>query len=315
MSEILCPNKITCADGVDFPISNYTSEGPEQVQQFYSVLFPESWVKPGCLSLCVSTVSQAAANLCALTQAAACNPPPICVGETCYGGEGGEDDGGGEGGGGGGPKSNIFYNTAQDCSVNCPDGSPFTSTIPAGTFSASTQAAADARANAYACELSASNLICIGDLTNAGACAGTAYVGVVGILSVHGVSNVEIITGDLPIGFSLTFSNQSFTVSGNTANPGQYDFRVKVENLFGNSDEKDFTLYVIEIAQSSLPNAQVGVAYSQTLTANGPTLGVVTWAVLSGALPAGLSLVGNTISGTPTAAQVSPFIISMSDER
>lgn len=318
MSAILCGYKIVCADGIDFPISNYTSEGPEQVQQFHSVLFPESWVKQGCLSLCVSNVSQAAADLCALTQAAACNPPPICVGSTCSGGNGGggggNEGGGGDGGGGG---ANVFYNTAQDCSVNCPDGSPFTSTIPAGTFSASTQAAADARANAYACELSRASLLCIGDLTNDGACAGTAYTGIVGILSVRGVFNVEVISGDLPVGFSLTFNNQSFTISGNTANPGQYDFRVKVDDVIGNSDEKDFTLYVIEITQDSLPNGTVGAAYSQTLTSTGPVEGVVTWAVISGALPDGLTLNTATgaITGSPTTAGTYSFIISMTDQR
>lgn len=56
----------------------------------------------------------------------------------------------------------------------------------------------------------------------------------------------------------------------------------------------------LSITTASLPNAQVGVAYSQTLVATGGTT-PYSWSI-SGALPAGLSLNAATgvISGTPT---------------
>jgi large repetitive protein len=49
-----------------------------------------------------------------------------------------------------------------------------------------------------------------------------------------------------------------------------------------------------------LPGGTVGIPYSFTLTASG---GVppYTFALVSGTLPAGLSLVGATVQGTPTA--------------
>ena len=55
------------------------------------------------------------------------------------------------------------------------------------------------------------------------------------------------------------------------------------------------------ILTNSLPNATIGVAYSATLTAQGGTPPIV-WSVISGSLPAGLSLNATTgvISGIPT---------------
>jgi hypothetical protein len=57
------------------------------------------------------------------------------------------------------------------------------------------------------------------------------------------------------------------------------------------------------ITTASLPSGQVGTAYSATLAATGGTT-PYSWAVTSGALPAGLTLNASTgaITGTPTAA-------------
>jgi hypothetical protein len=54
---------------------------------------------------------------------------------------------------------------------------------------------------------------------------------------------------------------------------------------------------------TSLPNGQVGSAYSATLAATGGSL-PYKWTIASGTLPAGLSLNGSagTITGTPTAS-------------
>ncbi len=56
------------------------------------------------------------------------------------------------------------------------------------------------------------------------------------------------------------------------------------------------------ITTTSLPNGQVGTAYSTTLAASGGT-SPYTWSLTAGTLPAGLSLsASGVISGTPTAA-------------
>jgi outer membrane protein OmpA-like peptidoglycan-associated protein len=56
-----------------------------------------------------------------------------------------------------------------------------------------------------------------------------------------------------------------------------------------------------------LPAATQGSFYSTTLSATGDS--PITWSIDSGSLPAGLSLNGNTISGTPTSAGVSTFTV------
>jgi hypothetical protein len=67
------------------------------------------------------------------------------------------------------------------------------------------------------------------------------------------------------------------------------------------------------ITTTSLPNGTVGTAYSQALQATGGT-GTLTWTLVSGSLPANLSLSSSgTISGTPTAAGTATFTVKVTD--
>ncbi|MDO8540474.1 MAG: choice-of-anchor D domain-containing protein [Opitutaceae bacterium] len=71
------------------------------------------------------------------------------------------------------------------------------------------------------------------------------------------------------------------------------------------------------ITTTSLPDGTTGVAYNQTVASTGGDA-VLVWSVLSGSLPAGLSLsnVNNqnsTISGTPTTAATSNFTLQLAD--
>jgi hypothetical protein len=72
------------------------------------------------------------------------------------------------------------------------------------------------------------------------------------------------------------------------------------------------------ISPSTLPNGNVGTPYYQTLTVNGGLGPTYTWSVVSGTLPAGLSLAGSnstaTISGIPTTVQSNvTFAIQVTD--
>jgi hypothetical protein len=69
----------------------------------------------------------------------------------------------------------------------------------------------------------------------------------------------------------------------------------------------------LSITTTSLPNGTLGAAYTQTLLATGGTL-PYTWTLVSGALPAGLTLNSNgTISGTPTATTTANFTVQVRD--
>jgi hypothetical protein len=65
------------------------------------------------------------------------------------------------------------------------------------------------------------------------------------------------------------------------------------------------------ITTTTLPSGTIGVAYSQTLTGTN----VASWSVVSGTLPAGLSLNSSTgqIAGTPTTAGTSAFTVQASN--
>lgn len=68
----------------------------------------------------------------------------------------------------------------------------------------------------------------------------------------------------------------------------------------------------LSITTSSLPGGKVDTTYAQTLTATGGTP-PYTWSVSSSTLPVGLSLTGNTISGTPTSGGTFNFAVQVTD--
>jgi hypothetical protein len=68
----------------------------------------------------------------------------------------------------------------------------------------------------------------------------------------------------------------------------------------------------LQVTTASLPDGTTTVPYSQTLAASGGQ-SPYTWTIISNALPAGLSLSGGVISGTPTAAVTTNFIVQVKD--
>jgi hypothetical protein len=101
---------------------------------------------------------------------------------------------------------------------------------------------------------------------------------------------------------------ETMTVTVGTANV-EADFVVSADNVLPPGQPPPS----ITIDPASLTAAQVGTAYTATLTAAGGT-GPYTFAIASGALPAGLTLTPDgTLSGTPTAGGKFAFTIRATD--
>lgn len=114
-------------------------------------------------------------------------------------------------------------------------------------------------------------------------------------------------------GEKLTIKDgSSLNTNGNMTNNGTIN--VESGGKLEGQPTGDGTLKIAPtITTESLPDGEVGTAYSQTLTATGDT--PITWSV-SGTLPAGLSLEAATgiISGTPTTEKTSTFTVTATND-
>ena len=135
---------------------------------------------------------------------------------------------------------------------------------------------------------------------------GTAYSATLVATGGRAPYSWTLMSGTLPTG--LTFNAAAGTITGTAAalaNSVTLTFRVTDSENPAQQRTASLTLTVtlapFAITTTTLANGQVNVAYSATLAATGGTT-PYTWSVISGALPAGLSLNGATgaITGTPT---------------
>ncbi|NII11066.1 putative Ig domain-containing protein [Oleiagrimonas sp. C23AA] len=136
------------------------------------------------------------------------------------------------------------------------------------------------------------------------------------------------ITG-IPAGLSVTgFNNTSITIAGTPTASGTFTLGVSGTDSSTGTDPSSgknapftvnqaFTLSIsaasMNVTPSSLPSASVGGAYSQPITASGG-IAPYTYAVTSGALPAGMTLsASGLLSGTPTAGGSFTFQVTATD--
>ncbi|MGE5306681.1 MAG: M6 family metalloprotease domain-containing protein [Alphaproteobacteria bacterium] len=110
------------------------------------------------------------------------------------------------------------------------------------------------------------------------------------------------------------------TVSYNNIANGNYTLYVKSRDQAGNEDPtpalEAFTVSVpgpLTIGTTSLPQGEVGVSYNVALGVGGGQLSYVI-GTTSGALPGGLSVVGQNIVGIPTAAGRLRFTLKVTDQ-
>lgn len=126
---------------------------------------------------------------------------------------------------------------------------------------------------------------------------------------------VWTLTGTLPPGLSLSTTGQ---ITGQPTQTGVFPFSVQMTDASSPplSSTEALTITVVgslQVTTQSLPDALVGVPYSQALTAAGGTA-PYTWAIATGSLPTGLTLnpVIGIISGTTLQATTSPVAITFS---
>lgn len=126
----------------------------------------------------------------------------------------------------------------------------------------------------------------------------------------------SMFAGALPGGLTLSPTG---AISGVPTASGSATFTVQVRDNTLATATRDFTIAVnpaalpLAIVTTTFPGAALNNGYNQTLVANGGTLPYL-WSIVSGALPAGLTLAANgTISGTPTALGTANFTLQVSD--
>ncbi len=122
------------------------------------------------------------------------------------------------------------------------------------------------------------------------------------------------VSGTLPNGITLSPSGM---LSGTPTQAGTFPITVKVMDQAGQTASWNVSLVIdpptIDLSASTLSNGQVGEAFSGQMSASGG-VGSYTYAVTSGALPAGVTLsTAGVVSGTPTAAGTFNFTVTATD--
>jgi len=112
----------------------------------------------------------------------------------------------------------------------------------------------------------------------------------------------------------LSINANTGQLSGTPVSGGVFPIGIVVTDASNAQASATFTLNVLGIGTTSLPNGSIGSAYSQTLAAVGAT-GTLSWLVTGNNFPpAGLTLSSQgQITGTPTAIATFPFVVQVTD--
>lgn len=136
------------------------------------------------------------------------------------------------------------------------------------------------------------------------------------ITTVSGVAPLtfSIASGSLPPG--LTLDPNTGIISGISTGPGTFNFTVQAASSCGASSTRALSITIDGvciapmITTTTLPNGRASAGYSTTITTSGG-VAPITFSIVSGSLPSGLTLDPNTgiISGTITATGTFSFTV------
>ncbi len=124
---------------------------------------------------------------------------------------------------------------------------------------------------------------------------------------------IAVSSGSLPSGLTLTAGG---VLSGTSFQIGTFNFTVTATDANGQTGARAYTMTIAAPTLTLTPaagtlTATYAAPYSQTFTAGGSP-GPYTY-VLTGALPAGVTFSGNTLSGMPTAPGSYPIAVTATD--
>jgi hypothetical protein len=121
------------------------------------------------------------------------------------------------------------------------------------------------------------------------------------------------LTGSLPNGMSLAGD----LLSGTPTQQGSFPITVTATDAYGCGASRDYTIVIncpaIVINPATLPIGQLNMVYpTQSFSASGGNAPYVF--SLTGALPAGMSFAGGTLSGSPTQPGEFPIVVTAQDQ-